>query len=941
MRESNLMRKPLLIIPALWVVLTLMHCEPGKALNPGTKEVTPKDTGKIAKIVVVSSPSSVLPGDTGTISISITDSAAATALKGAKVSITSTRFSILSASTGRAFSLDSVPDDGKISFGITSTSSGTGTVNVRVSSGSLSRSVSITVIVTDRPVAPRIDEKLPPSLKANDTTSVSFQVLDSTSGKPISNAVVTVTSANFSVFSPTTKDTMSFDTTGDDGKALFRILSKNPGSAGALSVNVKTAAGVVRTVTYTLSVAPDSTSDRPRKMVFTAIRSTLRADGTDSTQLQVLVKDDNNNPLQGEKIRFISTGGVIQAEATTNPWGEALTTLKSERVNKSVVVTATLEKTGATAQQTVSFDGVTLSINAQKRVLMSDSIDALTIELRDGGGVPMSGDSVEIVAVNAYKGFAQLGRDSLLIVTDTRGQYKTNITSHEAKDVYITARALGAKDVDTVTYTTNTLTLSSSKTSIPGDGVSQDVMTATLKDGAGKDINGAELRWTTTFGTFATKPFSLTSGGQGSINLVSSLGSGLAFVNVEAYTKSGATRSLLASGTITIPVTALRVSRLVLKVTPDNIPVKIGESRLIAQAFDSSDNVMTGVLVGFKLVKGAGGGDEVINPPVDYTQSGQAEAVLKAGGVISLYRGVKIAAVALDINGTDTSVIASSDTLGLTISGPPYRVSVGVNILKGINPNDGTFGLPGAAVVTDVNGNLVADGTPVNFSVTPIAGHYPGLSWRTSNLWPYYILGEDTVWYDLPWTDYNNNGKLDQGEEPSPWDPTGKHPARGEDLDGNGVVNIAPETFIDLNGNGVWDSTDAEPLVPVPPTDTSHTLIWVDFNKDGIRQTMEPFYRNGQLITDLSRGPCKCTGQRDLNGDLYEASHSGSPYNHPFPGDVSVGVTRQVLTSGGKALNTIIYTQTSARIVSVRLTAESNGIRASVDAPLPIVQSDK
>jgi hypothetical protein len=343
---------------------------------------------------------------------------------------------------------------------------------------------------------------------------------------------------------------------------------------------------------------------------------------------------------------------------------------------------------------------------------------------------------------------------------------------------------------------------------------------------------------------------------------------------------------------------------------------------------------MSGVLVGFRLVKGAGGGDEAITPPIDYTKSGTAEATLKAGGVISLYRGVKLTAVALDISSGDTLVIASSDTVGLTISGPPHRVSVGVNIEKGLNPEDGTFGLPTAAVVTDVNGNLVADGTPVNFSTTPIGLIYSGVSWHAIDTWPYYFIG-DTVYYELPWTDYNDNRKLDAGEAPSDSDPTRSRPARGEDKDGNGIVNYAPESFTDLDQDGVWDATNAEPLVQAPPTDTSGRVIWVDFNKDGIRNLFEPFDDvNGD-------GICQCTGMRDASGALYERSYYGSEATHPFPGEVSAGITKTVATVNGKATTAVIYVQSDANKVKVRITAESNGIRSSVDDILPIVKSDE
>jgi Bacterial Ig-like domain (group 1) len=928
-------RNPLLLSSLLLMALALMHCEPGKSLDPTVPPVTtPTDTGKIAKIEVLAAPGSLLPTDTATVMLQVSDSLTGDPLA-SKVEISSTQFTLLSAATNTRLVLDSVPDDGKITFRIAGTTAGNGTVNVRVTSGNKIRSLSIPIIITEKPVPPKVMEFLPKSVASKDTTPVAFTIVDSAQEKPLANAAVTITSANYSVFGAKGSDTLSTDTTGPDGKVSFRILTQLTSGTGSLQVKVRTAAGITRSFSYILPVSQDSAQERPRKMVFTALRSSLRADGTDSTELRVLVKDDNNNPLPNEKLSFSATGGVVMASAVTDAWGMASTILKSERVNKSVVVTATLEKTGATAQQTVSFDGVSIIILPLKRVLMKDSIDPIVFELRDGGNVPISGDSLEITAFGAEKGFASKGPDSLVVVTDTKGQYHTSIFSSKPMDIYIVAKALGAKSVDTVTYSDKILVLSASKSSISGNGSDTVTITATLRNGANGVMDNAELRWTTTFGSYTTSPFTQTDGtGVSRIELKSPQGSGMAIVNVEAYSVSGGSRQLAASGNIAIPVTALKVSRLVLKVTPDNIPVKTGETRLIAQAYDSANNYMTGVLVGFKMVKGAGGGDESINPPVDYTQAGQAEATFKAGGVISLYRGVKLAAVALDISGTDTLIIASSDTIGLTVSGPPHRISVGVNILKGENPNDGTFSLPTAAVVTDVNGNLVADGTPVNFSTTPIAAYYAGESWKPTNDWPYYTLG-DTIWYGLPWTDYNDNMKLDPDEAASSYDSSRSRPARGEDKDGNGVINTPPETFIDLNHNGIWDADNAEPLIQGPLDSVGRAPGFVDFNKNGIRDTAEKFFDYN------NDGICECAGERDAKGNLYEDSYFGSSPNHPFPGEVSVGVPRSISTLAGKATTKITYVQSMAEHVGVRITAESNGIQAFVETVLPIVKDDK
>lgn len=940
---------PLLLPAVLIAASALMFCEPGNSLNPGTPDNSGSDTAKSARITILEKPDQLLPSDTGLVTVSVVDSADTTKpLAGGKLSLSSTQFSLISANSAAAFPQDSfaIPGDGMINFRIHSSTAGVASVIVRVTYGGRTRSTSFTVQVTEKPAVPVIEETFPTQITPADTTPLTFWVKDST-GKALNKAVVTLSSDVFSIYHSADGDTFSVDTTGSDGKIDLRLLA---GGAqpdhGYLAVRVKTAAGLVHSKTYNFSVKQASGTERPRQLVFTAMRSTLRADGSDSTELRVLVKDDNNNPMEGEKLHFTATGGVVKAEATTDAWGKTSTILVSERVNKTVVVTATLDKTGATAQQSVSFDGVSIAVNPEKLVLTTGATDAVTFQLNDGAQVPMSGDSLELVMKGAKNGFAQAGKDSIIVVTDTKGQYHTSVVADADGDVVMTARALGATTTETVTFTSQTLTIASSDLAISGDGVDVATLTATVKKGDGNPPNpGYELRWTTTFGTFTTMPFTTTDINTGKSTLVlrAPKGSGVATVNVEAYDKN---KKHVASGNINVTVKALKVHRLEMKVTPDNIPVKVGEARLVATAFDSADNVMTGVLIGFRLVRGAGGGDELILPPVDYTKSGAAEAVLKAGGVISLYRGVKLAAVALDISGTDTLVVASSDTVSMTISGPPHRVSVGVNILKGLNPNDGTFGLPTAAVVTDVNGNLVADGTPVNFSTTQVSAIYTGTSWHAIDTWPYYVLG-DTSYYELPWTDYNNNRKLDNGELPSTYALQHDRPARGEDKDGNGVINFPPETYEDINHNGVWDSANAEPNVNVAVFDSSGSPIYrtnfVDFNKNGLRDTVEPFFRNGRWTTDFSAGnggACKCTGQYDGSGNLYEESYFGSASGHPFPGEVSVGIAKEVATVGGKATTATIYVQSLATKVKVRITAESNGVSSSVDAILPIVKDD-
>lgn len=939
MRQMTRRRNPW---PALFLVLlasTLMFCEPGKSLESTVPDNTAADTGKVA-VIAVSAPQTLLPGDTALVRVSVVDSVDSLPMEGARVAISSSQFALLDPSGPGKFSLESLPADGEFTFRIAAANAGTGTITVRITAGERLRTRSFQVTVPEAPTGVQIQESFPDNLKSGDTVTLSFIVVDTATKptpKPLNRAALAFSGQNLSILGARSREALVVDTTSSDGKVEFRVVAQSSaGKNATLTVQVRTAAGLTRTDTYNFAVDEVAGMERPRSLVFTAVRATLRADGSDSTELRVLVKDDKNNPLQGELIKFTSTGGLVAASAETDAWGRASTMLISERVNKTVVVTATLEKTGATAKQTVAFDGVTISILPAKKVLMEDNENPIIFELRDGGNAPMSGDTLEIAVTGATGGFGKAsgsGPDTQVVVTDTRGQYRTSITCKDECTAVLSARALGARSTETVVFTNKKLILTSNKASIIGNGTDLAGLTAKLTDGSGAAMSNIEMRWTTTFGDFASTPFTRTgSNGESSINLRAAYGSGLATVNVEAYELSGSERILITSGNIDIPVKPLKVARVAFKVTPDNIPVKVGEAKMIALAYDSAGNMMSGVLVGFKMIKGAGGGDEVLTPPVAYTRSGTAEGVFKAGGIISQYRGVQLAAVALDIVGSDTLVIASSDTLGLTVSGPPHKVSVGVNIEKGLNPEDGTFGLPTAAVVTDVNGNLVADGVPVNFSTTPISALVAYRSYTRINTTPWWDTV--TIIMELPWTDQNNNHRLDAGERPSLFNPA--RPARGEDRDGNGVILYAPDRFNDVNRNGIFDSYQVEPtIIGTHPSGTRDTT-YPDINFNGRQDSVET------MIYDANGdGICNCVGTRAPNGDLYEATYFESDPAHPYPGEASVGIQREVGTVNGKSTTAIWYVQSMATTVKLRITAESNGIRSAVDVILPIVKSEE
>lgn len=891
----------------------------------------------------------------------------------------------------------------------------------------------------------------PASLVVDSGAILQVNLLDSSKTLGYSNVPVKISllETNAGVITDTLGGTLETSLRSSrQGQVYFKIKPEQEGRItirfDVLDRNNKT----VYTTSQSVRVSKAEVASKISKQLkFEVLNPIINADGYSQSSLKIVVKNSSNHPLVNVPVDFRSTGGVVGAKALTDSNGIAMGWLRSERINDTVFVTATVDNGNQTLTETQSvvFSGMKVLVKAQANVAKVNEIDSLTFELRDGNDILISNDTITI-KVKGLNGFENSSDTVRKVVTDAYGQYKTWITSTVEKDsVNISAFGLGAVGALKVAFTKNSLKMNPARLSLPGDDTSKVSIQIAIEDGNNQPIPNAEIKWSTTFGSFTGRPINKTDqNGNATLELKAPKGTGNAIVTVEA-TANG---KLIAVGNTTIKILPLRPTRLELKLSPDNIRVGVGEATLTANAYNANGDIINDLLIGFRLIRSAGGGDELITNPVSYTKGGAASTIFRAGNAISSYQGVKLTAVALGVNGTDTTILASADTLSLTISGPPAFVSLGANIHKGVDPNDGTFELPIAAVVTDINGNLVTDGTKVNFSLVPSA-YLPNLS--EADLWsgpvneeqlaisysftrveeePYYAINKNVYRANLPWRDYNNNLILDEGESGI----NGK-PSRGEDINGNGRIDVPPESYHDLNGNGVFDDGTcplgsknprlcnyAEPYVTTTqksrmdtvfrdtvfikkilsirpdsieikprgcflesikggdstfvclldtlilrPADTTYSTtnadtlfrspqdstnvsepfflksvmyneeIWADYDGDGQWDQREDF------IDYNANGFCECVGGRDALGKRYEYEFNfdggkivGDP---PLPYGQGGGVIDVLETKGGKTTQQIIYPQSDANRIQVRVTAESNGFRDELFLVLPVIES--
>jgi hypothetical protein len=352
------------------------------------------------------------------------------------------------------------------------------------------------------------------------------------------------------------------------------------------------------------------------------------------------------------------------------------------------------------------------------------------------------------------------------------------------------------------------------------------------------------------------------------------------------------------------------------------------------------------------MLDGPGGG-ESLEPPSAITRlDGTAETYLLAGSIPSRFREVKVVA------GDFTAI--KSNTILFTIAGPPAHITIRRDIGEISDNADGTYSMQCAALVTDVNGNPVADGTEVTFSLK-ITGYqiwyiYAGEPYKTTDIFPLeYEHRYDTLGIWLPFEDLNDNYQLDPGEDRFNGDGIAN---RGEDVNGDGTMTLGP-AFEDINQNGVRDRYPERRDWVKIDEDTSGRDIMAyevaDINRNGYRDFIEPLmdsaYQRAYYRILSNQGTAADSAELDAQDAAYEALKASQPggkfdidwnRNGTLDPVTTASITRTMETVGGKAPNTITYGQSDALRIRVMINAESQGIvtKSPQEFVLPIAEKD-
>lgn len=513
------------------------------------------------------------------------------------------------------------------------------------------------------------------------------------------------------------------------------IISGTPNDVAGiynLVVSVTDAAGLAAfasvSLTLNAGIAPPPASTATQISLGTTQTSVL-SDNSNSATVTATVLDANFAVVPGAVVQFVATGGQLSASTgVTDANGQVPVTFSSGTVdptNQVVNITATVA--GVTpplsAQIPIQIVGSTVTLATNLTNLTSTppgNVASLTVTVRDAGGIPVFNTPVTLsldpnpLLTGGVTLFPQTG------TTDLNGQLVVTVTGTLAGNVNVIAQAVGAQSTQAYTVSTvgaafgicdpNATVLLPPPPCPP---VAGPVASPTGAPGITVWVNVpvtvpaiANVRFATTLGawnavagqTVVTIPTAVP--GFFSATLASAL-AGIANVQVDGLDAAG---NVVATDLLTVAFSATTASQITLQSNVNVVQPSTGglthTATLTATVRDAGGQVVGGAPVAFSILNPTGGG-ETISPVVVLTDAtGQAVTTFTSGSLSSTPGGVNIQAGVIGTALTAQANIVIGGTAGSVLISRGSQITI---------VDATTYALPMAVLVSDANGNSVAN----------------------------------------------------------------------------------------------------------------------------------------------------------------------------------------------------------------------------------------
>jgi hypothetical protein len=351
--------------------------------------------GVVGTTVALSGPASLIQGNLGTYTVTLTDSAGAP-IPSEAVTVASSAGNTLSAATL------TTNTSGDATFTLTGTKAGTDTLTATV----LGQTATTSVTISNQDFAfsvPASSSLI--ALSANQTVTLVW----TTAGVPQAGKVITF-SATRGTFNGSTTATTAMATTDANGSASVTIAAATAGPA----IITATSAGVSAELPVTF-VATD-----PSQLDVQASPATIATEA--QSTITAIVRDANNNLVDGQTVDFqltdVTGGSLSVGSAITNVQGEAQTVYTASgtaSATNGVTITASVPAftavTPAAVNLTVGGQTVFLSLGTGETVGQNIPTDTqfilpFVVQAQDAAGNAVNGVNItlDVKSLNYGKG---------------------------------------------------------------------------------------------------------------------------------------------------------------------------------------------------------------------------------------------------------------------------------------------------------------------------------------------------------------------------------------------------------------------------------------------------------------------------------------------------------------------------------------------------------
>jgi hypothetical protein len=456
----------------------------------------------------------------------------------------------------------------------------------------------------------------------------------------------------------------------------------------------------------------------------------ILSDGSDSATITAIVRDQNNNTVEGVPVVFAASSGslTVPSPSTTDANGSVAAELSSpsDFQNRTITVTATANDFSSTVNVDVS--GTTLLINGPTSLPLGD-VGTYNVVLSEAGGNGIAGQSIDITSDNGN------AVSATPLTTDVTGQASFMLTASASGADTLTATGLGLTATQTVNVSSDefSFTAPAANTEIPLN-TPQTFTVQWLVNGI-PVTDGSQISFSSTRGTVSAAT-ATTTAGTASIT-VTATNAGPAVVT--ATNSDGTSTQLVVEFVATTP------AEVELQASPFTVGPE-EQSALTAIVRDAAGNLVKNQTVTFTLDDVTGGSLSVAQGITN--SQGRVQSFYTSSTQTSAADGVVVTAA---VQGT-----ALSDTVNLTVAERELFISIGTgNSIE--EPNVAQYRVEYVVQVTDAQGSGVSDVT-VQVSLLSLEYRKGFRVWNGVN-W------ETTVTVACPDEDVNNNGILDPGED--------------------------------------------------------------------------------------------------------------------------------------------------------------------------------